>query len=52
MKLITTTFFSILAIAVNAQKNLIPGKNSFESKWIKNQSYHIKWISIYKSFID
>ncbi len=39
MKLITTTILTILAIAGNAQKNLTPGKNSFETKWIKNQTY-------------
>ncbi len=46
MKLIITTFFVITAIAGNAQKSLTPGKNSFESKWIKNQTYQMKWFAI------
>ena len=46
MKIIITTFLLILAIAGNAQIILTPGKNSFDSKWIKNQTYQMKWFTL------
>ena len=46
MKIIITTFLLILAIAGNAQIILTPGKNSFDSKWIKNQTYQMKWFAL------
>lgn len=46
MKIIITTIFAMLSIAVNAQTCLIPGKKSFEKKWIKNDTYQMTWFAM------
>jgi hypothetical protein len=46
MKVIITTVFVMLCIAVNAQTNLTPGKRSFEKKWIKNDTYLMTWFAM------
>lgn len=43
MKQLLIVFLSILTLAVNAQNRLTPGKNSFEKKWVKNDSYEMIW---------
>lgn len=46
MKIIITSFFAIFCIAVNAQTSLIPGKKSFEKKWIKSDIYQMTWFAM------
>jgi len=41
--LIIFTFFTFIC---NAQNLLVPGKNAFEKKWIKNQDYKMQWFSV------
>lgn len=37
---------SIITIAVTAQTTLIPGKKSFEKKWVKNDTYQMTWFAL------
>lgn len=46
MKLIITTIFAMLCSGVNAQTILVPGKSSFEKKWVKNDSYQMTWFAL------
>ncbi|HNV28636.1 MAG TPA: hypothetical protein PKJ83_05845 [Cyclobacteriaceae bacterium] len=43
MKLISVTLLAFVLISGSAQSLLIPGKNSFERKWLKNESYEMIW---------
>lgn len=43
MKLISVTLLVFVLISASAQSSLIPGKNSFERKWLKNESYEMIW---------
>jgi hypothetical protein len=46
MKIIITTIFAMITIASNAQTILIPGKSSFEKKWIKSETYQMTWFAM------
>lgn len=46
MKSILTTILAIITIAGNAQTNLVPGKKSFEKKWIKREAYRMTWYAL------
>lgn len=43
MKLISVTLLVFVLISGSAQSSLIPGKNSFERKWLKNESFEMIW---------
>jgi hypothetical protein len=43
MKTLFTFFLAIITFAVNAQTALVPGDKSIETKWIKEDSYYMKW---------
>ena len=46
MKSIITTILTIVTITANAQTNLTPGKNSFQKRWIKNETYQMIWYAV------
>ncbi len=43
MKAFLTIVLTIIILIGFAQSNLIPGKNSFDKKWIKNTTYQMTW---------
>jgi len=43
IKLISVILLVFVLISGSAQSSLIPGKNSFEKKWLKNESYEMIW---------
>ncbi|RYE57978.1 MAG: hypothetical protein EOP48_04620 [Sphingobacteriales bacterium] len=49
MRQIAIMVLAILTNAVQAQKNLKPGSMSFESRWMKDQTYRMKWLSMQDS---
>lgn len=46
MKSTLTTILAIITIVGNAQTIIILGKNSFQKKWIKNETYQMIWYSV------
>ncbi len=46
MKLIITVMMALITNTVMAQSSLVPGKNSFEKKWLKNETYQMTWFTI------
>ena len=46
MKSIISTILSFITFAAIAQTTLIPGKKSFDKKWIKTQTYQMKWFAL------
>ncbi len=46
MKAIITVILSFITLATIAQTNLVPGKNSFEKKWIKSHAYQMTWFAM------
>lgn len=46
MKSILTTILAIVTIAANAQMGVTLGKNSFQKKWLKNETYQMIWYAI------
>jgi hypothetical protein len=47
--IIHITFAALLAlisVATHAQKKLVPGRHSFQKKWVKNETYQMKWYAI------
>jgi hypothetical protein len=46
MKIFTTVLLAIAAFSTSAQTTLVPGKSSFEKKWISNSEYKMKWLGI------
>ena len=46
MKIILSSIFAIMMLASNAQTSLVPGKRSFEKKWVQNQSYKMTWYAM------
>jgi len=41
--IIYTTFLTIISVSAHAQSPLTPGKNSFQKKWIKNETSQMTW---------
>ncbi len=46
MKNICTFLFLFTILIANAQGKLVPGDKSIETKWIKNESYTMKWYTV------
>lgn len=46
MKSITTAILAIITIAGYAQTSVTPGRNSFQKKWIKNETYQMIWYAM------
>jgi hypothetical protein len=43
MKIIFAAIVSLFFLTAGSQTPLVPGKKSFDKKWIKNQSYQMNW---------
>ena len=46
MRAIITTILTFITLLGVAQTILTPGKNSFEKKWLKNDTYQMKWFAM------
>lgn len=46
MKIVLTSLFVTTLFFVHAQVKLVPGKKSFEGKWIANSSYEMRWYAL------
>jgi len=46
MKATLFTLLTFFALISNAQNLLVPGKNTFEKKWIRLQEYKMQWFTI------
>lgn len=46
MKNIFTFLFLFTVLLVNAQDKLVPGDKSIETKWIKDETYTMKWYTV------
>jgi hypothetical protein len=46
MKIIFAAIVSVFFLTASAQTSLVPGKKSFDKKWVKNQSYQMDWFAL------
>ena len=46
MRAIITTILTFITLLGVTQTILTPGKNSFEKKWLKNDTYQMKWFAM------